>query len=121
MGYAVDILDDDEFLFFYDFYGSKKPGFPHASNPPFDLQDMKDSEYLAEFRVHKQDIPLLADALQIPPAFHCRQRSVCEGTEALCMLLRRISYPCRYGDMIQRFARPVPVLSMITNTMLDYI
>ena len=37
------------------------------------------------------------------------------------MLLRRLSYPCRYGDMIQRFARPVPVISMITNVLIDYI
>ena len=25
------------------------------------------------------------------------------------------------GDMISRFARPVPVISMITNTVIDYI
>ena len=37
------------------------------------------------------------------------------------MLLRRMSYPCRYGDMIPRFAKPVPVLSLITNQMLDFI
>ena len=37
------------------------------------------------------------------------------------MLLRRLSYPCRYGDMIQRFAKPVPVFSMVTNTLIDYI
>ena len=32
-----------------------------------------------------------------------------------------MSYPCRYGDMIHRFAKPVPVLSMINNHMIDYI
>ena len=69
MGYAEDIVDDDEFLLFYDFYGSKNPDFPYASYPPFDLQDMEDSECLAEFRVHKRDIPVPADALQIPPTF----------------------------------------------------
>ena len=37
------------------------------------------------------------------------------------MLLRRMAYPCRYGDMIPRFAKPVPVLSMITNQMIDFI
>ena len=37
------------------------------------------------------------------------------------MLLRRISYTCRYGDMMRRFSRLVPVLSMITNTVLAYI
>ncbi|KAK3744174.1 hypothetical protein QZH41_020573 [Actinostola sp. cb2023] len=37
------------------------------------------------------------------------------------MLLRRLSYPCRYSDMIPRFARPTPVLSMVTNKALDFI
>ena len=32
-----------------------------------------------------------------------------------------LSFPCRYGDMIQRFARLVPVLCMVTNTVLDFI
>ena len=98
MGCAEDIVDD-EFLLFYDFYGSKNPDFPYAYYSLFDLQDMEDSECLAEFREHKRDIPVLADALQIPPTFRCRQRSVCEGIEGLSMLLRRISYPCRYGSV----------------------
>ena len=37
------------------------------------------------------------------------------------MLLKRVSYPCRYSDMIPRFGRPVSVLSLITNHTLDYI
>ena len=37
------------------------------------------------------------------------------------MLLRKLSFPCRYGDMIPRFAKPVPVMSMVTNTVLDCI
>ena len=37
------------------------------------------------------------------------------------MLLKRISFPCRYSDMIHHFARPVPVLSMVTNQVVDYI
>ena len=60
MGYAKDIFDNDEFLLFYDFYGSKNPDFPYASYPPFEPQDMEDSGCLAEFRVHKRDIPLLS-------------------------------------------------------------
>lgn len=37
------------------------------------------------------------------------------------MLLKRLAYPSRYSDTVHRFARPVPVLSMITNTVLDYV
>ena len=36
-------------------------------------------------------------------------------------VLRRLTYPCRYSDLIPRFGRPVPELSMIYNVVLDYI
>ena len=37
------------------------------------------------------------------------------------MLLKHLLYPVRYSDMVPRFARPVPVLSMITNEVLDHV
>ena len=82
---------------------------------------MEDDECLAEFRVKKRDIPALAKALQIPNWISCNQQSKAEGTEALSMLLKRFAYPCRYSDMVPRFTRPVPALSMVTNEVLDYI
>ena len=63
----------------------------------------------------------MADVLQIPETVRCEQRSVCGRIEGLCMLLRRLAYPCRYSDMIHRFARPVPEICMITNTVMDFI
>ena len=36
------------------------------------------------------------------------------------MLLRRLTYPCRYSDLIPRFGRPIPELSMIYNIVLDH-
>ena len=38
----------------------------------------------------------------------------------LCFL-KRVAYPCRYSNMMWRFGRPVPVLSMVSNHVLDYI
>ena len=61
-------------------------------------------------------------ALRIPHSFQLSQRSVVDGMEGLCMLLKRLAYPCRYGDLIYCFGRPVPVFSMAaTNHVLDYI
>ncbi|KAL1279362.1 hypothetical protein QQF64_026035 [Cirrhinus molitorella] len=83
---------------------------------------MEQDECINEFRVRKCDIPILADVLRIPNEIICDQRSVVGGVEALCMLLKRLTYPCRYSDMMQRFGhRQVPVLCMATNSMLDYI
>ena len=71
---------------------------------------MDKTECLAEFRVQKQDIPVLANVLQLPMNIRCPQRTIWDRIEGLCMLLRRFSYPCRYSDMISRFGRPVPVM-----------
>ena len=49
------------------------------------------------------------------------KRSAAEGLEGLCLMLKRMSFPCRYSDVIYRFGRPVPVLSMITNQAVDYV
>ena len=118
-GYAHDMFDDKEFCLLYDFYQSKNPLFPYSSYASFDLE-MDPAECCTEFRVEKWHTPLLADRLK-KPTFQSPQRSVCDGIEGLCILLKRLSYPCRNSDMEHQFARPVPVLSMITNTVLEYI
>ena len=90
-----DIIDEYEFLL-WDLHDSKILDFPYKDYGRFDLDEMDD----AEFRVKKHDLPDLAAALQIPNQFACHQRSVADGMEGLCMLLRRLSYPCRYSDTI---------------------
>ena len=119
--YDQGILNDEELLVLHEQYKSASLDLPYSSYPLFDLDDMEDDECFAEFRVRKRDIPALAEALQIPDWISCNQWSKAEGTEALCLLLKRFAYPCRYSDMVPRFARPVPVLSMITNEVLDNI
>ena len=79
------------------------------------LTGLDDDECLSEFRFRKHDLPSLAKVLQIPDKITLYQRSVCSGLEAVCLVLRRLAYPCRYADLISTFARPVPVLCMICN------
>ena len=78
-------------------------------------------ECKTEFRVEKKDIPELVHALRIPETVKCYQGTICEAEEALCILLKRFTYPCRYSDLIPCFGRPVPELAMITNEMVNYI
>ena len=75
----------------------------------------------ANFRVEKHHISRLVDALEMPAVFKCEQGTICEGTEGLCILLKRFSYPCRFSDMIPIFGRPVPELCMISNTVMDWV
>ena len=102
--HADGIIDDEEFIVLYDLYSSIK-------YTAFDLDVLNESESVAEFRFCKQDVRKLSNILQIRDTIICDQRSICDGIKSLCILPKRMSYPCRYGDMIHRFAKPVPVLS----------
>ena len=117
-----DDISEDEFLLLYDANTSKNPDFPYDCYGSFDLNEMDDSECLAEFRFHKNDVPVLLEALQLPQSFTCHQGTICDGIEAHCITLRRFAYPCRYSDLIPRFARrPVPEPSMISNLVMETI
>ena len=72
-----------------------------------DLEELDESESFAEFRFGKRDIRILKEVLQIPDLITCSQRCVCDGLEGLCIVLKRLSFPCRYGDMIHWFAKMV--------------
>ena len=113
--HAQGNLDDQELLLLYEEYSPKNLDFCYENFGRFSLGDTNDAECLVEFRFTKHDLSLLAEVLQILDCFTCYQRTVSSGIEALCILLRRLSYPCRFSDIIPRFDRPVPVLSMVRN------
>ena len=91
-------ISEDTFLLLYNANTSKNPDFPYECSGKFDLNEMDDSECLAEFRFHKSDIPILLEALQLPQSFTCQQ-----------------------GTLISRFGRPVTEISMISNLVMDTI
>lgn len=121
LSHDYGILNDEELLLLYEEFQPKNPNFVHSDYQRLDLDDMNDAECFAEFRVRKRDLNLLCDVLQIPDNLICSQGSTASGLEGLCIILKRLAYPCRYSDMIHRFGMPVPVLSMVFNEVLDYI
>ena len=58
--------------------------------------------------------------LQIPEQITCFNYNdvICDGTEALCILLKRLAYLNRFSDLIPRFGRSVPQICMIFKQML---
>ena len=100
-------IDEDEFVVLYDLYAPRNLDFPYDSYAPFDLEELDESESFAEFRFGKRDIRIMKEVLQIPDTITYSRRSVCDGLEGLCMLLKRLSYPCRYGDMIHSLCREI--------------
>ena len=78
------IINANEFAILYDVNMSKNPLFPYDNYEQFSLDNFSEEECIAEFRVEKNDLPVLADALGIPPVFRCSQRSVFRGTQRIC-------------------------------------
>ena len=119
--YLEESIEDTEFTLLYDLNYSQNYEFPYWKYGCFDLDAMTDDECKTEFRFFKNDVYLLGEVLQIPDLIKCPNGIIVNGIEALSVLLKRFSYPCRYADMIPRFGRPVAQLSMITNQMMDFI
>ena len=115
------LIGDEEFVLLYDMFPSKNPSFPYHEYARFDLDNMSEADCKADFRFEKKDLPVLAEALQIPPSFKLNQGTIVDGMKGLCMLLRRLAHPCRFGDMVPRFGCPVPVICMATNHVIDFI
>lgn len=75
----------------------------------------------AEFRFGPSEIDFLSQALRIPDTLSCPNGTVASGEEGLLMLLKRFAYPCRLSDMVPRFGRSVPELSLILAEVTDHV
>ena len=99
--YVADIIDIEEFVFLHD-YNRSKPVFPYWKFGEFNLEAWDDVECHTELRFAKNDLHSLVHCLKIPDRIVCQQRTVCSGMEGLCILLKRLSYPYRYTDIVAR-------------------
>ena len=77
----------------------KNPPFPYWNYDHIEKQmdDMSSAKIKSEFRFGHSELPLLAEALQIPQYFICSNGTVASGMEGLLMLLKRFAYLCRLG------------------------
>lgn len=115
--YLSDLVELEEFVLLYQNNLSRLV-FPHWK---FDLESWDEAECHTELRFRKSDLPALLVCFQIPEKIVCSQRTTCSGIEALCILLKRLAYPCRYTDMISRFERNPTELRLIFNTLLQTV
>ena len=119
--YCKKRITTEQLMLMLDENTSDNPEFDYTQYERFDLQSVPEAECISNFRFERGDIPILADALGLPETFHCYQRTTARKVEGLCVLLRRLAFPCRYADMIPMFGRPVPELSLIANEVIDCI
>ena len=78
-----EIIDEEEFVLLYESYRPSNLRFPHSAYEKFSLANKDTAECNADFRVEKRDIPLLLDALRVPPVFQCRNGTICDGVQGL--------------------------------------
>ncbi|XP_068713526.1 uncharacterized protein [Montipora foliosa] len=94
---------------------------PRLLGPRLNMEDISEIDCEQMFRFQKQDMDRLLEALQIPDSYTSHQGSVFTGMESLMILLRRLSYPNRWCDLVRIFGRTEPELSMafdmITNDL----
>ena len=67
--FSDGLISEEEFLILYEECESTNLSFPHVEYKPFSLDNFDSSEVRAKFRVDKEDIPSLVNALQVPEYF----------------------------------------------------
>ena len=98
--YYSSIINDEEFVLLYDINTAKSRDFPYWNYEAFELDSMSEDECQAEFRFYKNDVYDLMAVLGFPETFTSYNGLTVDGTQALCIFLKRFAYPCRYLDMI---------------------
>ena len=78
-----EITDEEEFVLLYEAY--RPSNLPHSAHENFSLANKDPAECKADFRAEKRNIPLLLDAFRVPPVSQCRNGTICDGVEGLCM------------------------------------
>ena len=92
-----------------------------TGNSTFNFDDWDNTECRADLRFGKADIFLLLEVLRFPDKFVCSQRTVCSKLKGLCILLKRLAFPCRYIDMVSRFGRNPTELCLIFSTVVEFV
>ena len=119
--YSDGNLNEEEFILSFDINRSTNLDLPYWNYEKFDLENMSNDECKAEFRFLKNDIYTLHDVMRFPEEIVCSNGFKVPGLYALCVLLKRFAYPCRYLDIMPRFGLSIPQLSMISNKAMNII
>jgi len=95
-GYNFGIIDDIEFALLFDTNRSKNPDIPHWKYERFSLDNLTEDDCKTDFRFYPADIVELKDVFQLLEEILCSNNVRVDSIEALCILLKRYSYPLVY-------------------------
>ena len=115
-----EFITDKELLLLQDLNHFQNFELPYWRYQKFDLDNWSDDECWVDFRFRKNELEKLLVVLRLLNEIITYNRLRFDAIVALCLMLRRLAYPCHYSDLVTKFARPVPMLSIIFNHILDY-
>lgn len=93
----------------------------HKNYERHSLKRLTGKEIKEQFRFNRNDIPRLCDLLGMKGEYVSPTRLRWGAEEGLCILLRRLAYPNRLADIVQRFGRSKSELSIIANSVQDWV
>jgi hypothetical protein len=89
---------------------------PHPTTRP-DIRSLDDATALFRFRFTVREMEEIVAALRLPPTYTVHRVTV-SSFVALAMVLRRLVYPLRLGDLVVEFGYDITSLSLIINHLM---
>ena len=115
-------IDDEELLLLLQALEEDLSGpSHHVLGPRLCLRTLDDQTCQLRFRFSSAEVMELCHALRIPEKMVGPSRVSWTGLEGVLVVLRRLTYPCRLGELSYEFGRSMPDLSRIFNETLVWI
>ena len=114
-------IDDEELLVLLLALEEDKLQPSHVLPPRLCLRSLDDHTCKLRFRFSRAEIVELCHALRIPEKIVGPSRVSWTGLEGRLVVLRRLSYLCRLGELSDECGRSFPDLSRIFNSTLMWI
>ena len=119
---AYGLLEAEEAMLLLEIKEDTNVIVPYWNYPAFDFDAVTDGGSWVDFRFKKADIPRVIIALHLPTTITTYNGLVVDIKEAICLLLRRFSYPNRLPDLVKQFGqRHTAELSIIISHMVNFL
>ena len=114
---AMNVIDIYEALYF----ANQLPRPLEISGFHVDIDSFSEEGCIKLFRFSQGEIRILVESLNIPDQIKVQEGYTCKGLEALCIALRRLSYPGRWADLQPLFGRSSSSLCAIFLHIVEYL
>jgi hypothetical protein len=110
-------IENDEDLLLLSFSRKEESAISYQR---LDIEKLTNDQCRTMFRFDRDDIKILCHTLKIPEKIICENHTTATNIEGLCIVLRRLAYPCRLDDLEPVFGKSKAEISHIFNYVLDF-